>query len=180
MAQHSRNELRAGVVKATLGFTVAVLVVFGSFSEARAEEGLVTFKSLTLEVALKAAQATLESCRKLGFQISVAVVDRGGSVQVVLRDRFAGFRTPKIAVAKARTALNFHSDTVDLVEPTSAGKPAAGIRNVPGNVMVGGGVQISAAGSIVGAVGVSGAPGGDADHACAKAGIEAITDIIDF
>ncbi len=180
MAHHSRNDPGACMHKVVMVFALAVLMILGSFQDSRAGEGLVTFKSLTLETALKAAQAALESCRKSGFQISVAVVDHGGSPQVVLRDRFAGFRTPKVAIAKARTALNFRSDTVDLVEPTSAGKSAAGIRNVKGNVMVGGGARILAAGAAVGAIGISGAPGGDADHACAKAGIEAISDIIDF
>ncbi len=155
-------------------------VIWGAASTARAQEGLVTYKSLTLEVAMKAAQATLDACRKAGYQVAVAVVDRGGSPQVMLRDRFAGWHTPDASVRKARTALSFHSDTIDLVEPTAAGKPGAGARHVPGTMMVGGGVRIDAAGSIVGAIGVSGAPGGDKDHACAKAGIEAIGDIINF
>ena len=58
--------------------------------------------------------------------------------------------------------------------------PQAGLRNLPGAVIIGGGLTIEAGGAMVGAIGVSGAPGGDADEACAKAGIEAIRDKLDF
>jgi len=56
----------------------------------------------------------------------------------------------------------------------------AGIRNLPGAVIIGGGLAVEAGGSLLGAVGVSGAPGGDADEACAKAGIDAVRDKLDF
>ena len=56
----------------------------------------------------------------------------------------------------------------------------AGIRNLPGVVIIGGGLIVEAGGSLVGAVGVSGAPGGDADEACARAGIDAIRDKLEF
>ena len=58
--------------------------------------------------------------------------------------------------------------------------PQAGVRDLPGAVVLGGGIMVQAGGSLVGAIGVSGAPGGDADDACAKAGIAAIQDKIDF
>jgi len=60
------------------------------------------------------------------------------------------------------------------------GQPAAGIRHLPGVVVVGGGVMIEAAGSLVGGIGVSGAPGGELDDVCALAGIEAIEDLLEF
>jgi len=56
----------------------------------------------------------------------------------------------------------------------------AGIRSLPGAVIIGGGLIVEAGGSLVGAIGVSGAPGGDADETCAKAGIEAIQSKLDF
>ena len=61
-----------------------------------------------------------------------------------------------------------------------SGKSASGIRNLPDVVAIGGGVLIEAGGSIVGAIGVSGAPGGDADELCAKAGVAAIREDIEF
>jgi uncharacterized protein GlcG (DUF336 family) len=67
-----------------------------------------------------------------------------------------------------------------MAEMTQSGKPASGIRQLPRVVMVGGGVPIEGGGSILGGIGVSGAPGGDADEKCAKAGIDAIKDALEF
>jgi uncharacterized protein GlcG (DUF336 family) len=148
---------------------------------AYAEDATFTTKSLKPEVALKVAQAALESCRKSGFQVAVAVVDRAGLTQVMLRDRFAGAHTPDTATNKAWTAVTFRTNTSQLAKDTEAGKDASGIRHLPRVVVVGGGVMIeSGTGSLIGGVGVSGAPGGPADEVCAKAGIQAVADAISF
>jgi uncharacterized protein GlcG (DUF336 family) len=147
---------------------------------ARADDALVSYKSLSTELALDVARAALAECRKRGYQAAVAVVDRFGVTQVVLRDRFAGAHTPSTATGKAWTAASFRTNTTDLVTSTQPGMPQAAVRNLPGVVILGGGVAIEAGGSLVGAVGVSGGPGGDADDACAKAGIEAVRDKLDF
>ena len=146
----------------------------------RAQDALVTYKSLSPELALELARAALGECRKRGYQAAVAVVDRFGVTQVMLRDRFAGPHTPATAAGKAWTAASFRTNTTELVATTQPGMPQAGLRNLPGAVILGGGLVIEAGGSLVGAVGVSGAPGGDADDACAKAGIEAVRDKLDF
>jgi uncharacterized protein GlcG (DUF336 family) len=148
--------------------------------QARAQEALVTFKVLSLDLAVELGRAALADCRKRGYQVSVAVVDRFGVVQVLLRDRFAGPHTTATATGKAWSAVSFRSNTSDLVTSTQPGMPQAGVRALPGAVIIAGGVMIEAAGSLIGAVGVSGGPGGDADEACAKAGIEAVRDRIDF
>ena len=137
-------------------------------------------KLLTPETALKAAQAALQRCRTSGFQVSVAVSDRMGVVQVLLRDRFAGPHTPDMATAKAYTAASFRTNTTELAELTQAGRPQSGIRNRPGVAAVGGGLMIEAGGSLLGAIGVSGAPGGREDDACAAAGIAAIREDIEL
>ncbi|HWV43506.1 heme-binding protein [Pseudorhodoplanes sp.] len=147
---------------------------------AHGQEALVTYKSLSPEIALELARATLEECRKRGFQVAVSVVDRFGQTQVMLRDRYAGPHTPATATGKAWTAVSFRTNTSDLVGITQPGMPQAGLRELPGAVILGGGVRVEAAGATVGAVGVSGAPGGDADEACAKAGIAAVQDKLDF
>ncbi|HJO74505.1 MAG TPA: heme-binding protein [Rhodospirillales bacterium] len=161
--------LAAGAVLATLS------------SPVQAQEGaLITFKTLTLEAATELAQGALAECRKRGFQVAVAVVDRGGNVQVMLRDRFAGPHTTETARRKAWTAVSFHTDTQAMATLTQPGELVFGTRQIPGALMLGGGVPIEAGGSIVGGVGVSGAPGGDSDDACARAGIEAIFDKLEF
>lgn len=137
-------------------------------------------KVLTPETALMAAQAAMASCRAQGFQVGVAVVDRSGLTQVFLRDRFAGAHTFDVANNKAWTAASFRTATLDLATESQPGKPMSGIRSTPRMMAVGGGVVIEGGGSIYGAIGVSGAPGGEADDACARAGIKAIADKIEF
>ncbi len=144
------------------------------------EDGLFTSQSLTPETALMAASAALEKCRAEGFQVAVAVVDRMGILQALIRDRYAGAHTPETARGKAWTAASFRTNTSEMVEVTRAGQPQSGVRQVPGALMVGGGMIIEAAGSLVGAIGVSGAPAGEFDDSCAIAGIEEIEDLIAF
>jgi uncharacterized protein GlcG (DUF336 family) len=146
----------------------------------RAQDALVSYKSLGPELALDLARATLAACRERGFQVAVAVVDRSGVTQVVLRDRFAGPHTVPTATAKAWTAVTFRTNTGELAAMTQPGMPQAGIRALPGVVAIAGGMGVEAGGSLVGGVGVSGAPGGDADEACARAGIEAVRDKLEF
>ena len=112
--------------------------------------------------------------------MTVAVVDQFGIVQVILRDRYAGPHTVATASGKARTAATFRSSTSSLFTVSQPGMMQAGIRNVPGAVVLGGGLVVEASGSLVGAIGISGAPGGEADETCAKAGIDAIRSNLDF
>ena len=147
---------------------------------AHAQQGTFTTKSMTPETALSAARAALEHCRKAGYQVAVAVVDRSGIPQVMLRDRFAGAHTVKVAIDKAWTAASFKIPTAELAKETQAGMPMSGLRSHPRVLAIAGAQPIEAGGSLFGAIGVSGAPGGDADDACAKAGIKAIADAIEF
>ena len=145
-----------------------------------AAEGTFAVKVMTPETALKAALAAQKKCRDSGFQATVAVVDRSGVVQVLLRDRFAGPHTTDMAVAKAYTAVSFRTNTTELAAASQPGRPQSGIRNRPGIAAVGGGLMIEAGGSLLGGIGVSGAPGGKEDDACAAAGIAAIREDIEL
>jgi len=160
--------------------TTALTLALLACAPARAQDALVSYKAMSPEIALDLARAALADCRKRGYQVAVAVVDRSGVTQVVLRDRFAGPHTPSTAAGKAWTAVSFRTNTTDLVALTQSGMPQAGVRDLPGAVILGGGVMVEAGGSMVGAIGISGAPGGDADDACAKAGIAAVQDKLDF
>ena len=91
-----------------------------------AAQSTFSVKLMTPETALKAALAAQKKCRDSGFQATIAVVDRSGVVQVLLRDRFAGPHTTDMAVAKAYTAVSFRTDTTALAEARSrAGRKAA-------------------------------------------------------
>jgi uncharacterized protein GlcG (DUF336 family) len=161
----------------TLRGVLALLCICGP---AAAADATFAIKLLAPETALKAAQAALARCRANGYQVTVAVTDRMGVVQVLLRDRFAGPHTVDMASAKAYTAVSFRTNTTELADATQPGKPQSGIRNRPGVAAVGGGLMIEAGGSLLGAIGVSGAPGGKEDDACAAAGIAAIRDELEL
>jgi len=145
-----------------------------------AQDATYTVKIMTPETALKAAQAALKKCRDGGFQVTVAVVDRSGVTQVVLRDRFAGPHTVSMAVDKAWTAVSFRTSTAELAQATQPGSAQSGVRNRPRVTAGAGGLMIESGGSLVGGIGVSGAPGGDRDEVCATAGIDAIRDSLEF
>lgn len=145
-----------------------------------APEATHAVKLLTPETALAAAQAAIAHCRKSGWQVAVAVVDRAGLVQVLLRDRYAGAHTLEIAPKKAWTAASFRMSTTALAAETQPGRPMSGIRSAQQVMAIGGGLTIEAGGAVLGAIGVSGAPGGEADDACAAAGIKAIADAVEF
>ncbi len=161
-------------------FWTAVFLLAG-FLPAQAQEGTTfTVRQLIPETALKAAQGALTACRLTGYQAAVAIVDRAGILQVLLRDRFAGPHTVEVSTNKAWTALTFRQDTTSLNAASQPGQPGAPMRHFPKVVVMGGGLPIEAGGSLLGAIAVSGPPGGDADDVCAKAGIAAIRNDIEF
>jgi uncharacterized protein GlcG (DUF336 family) len=159
---------------------VAVTAVIAASSARAGDDALVTYKSLTPDVALEAAQAALKKCRDDGYQVAVVVVDRFGQPQVLLRDRYAGLPAADIATAKAYTALGFRRDTSELAKMVHDGQMDANLARMPHIAMLAGALVIETGGTLVGGIGVAGAPGGDKDEACAKAGLDAIRDKLDF
>jgi len=157
---------------------MAALLVLSA--HVRAQDATYAVRSMTPETALAAARAALAECRKQGYQVAVAVVDRAGLTQVLLRDRFAGAHTVDVATNKAWTAASFRTPTADLARETQPGQAMSGLRNLPRFLAAGGGQVIEGGGTLLGAIGVSGAPGGEADDGCAKAGVKAIADDIAF
>ena len=152
---------------------------------AEEQKALYTFQSISLKLATVAAQGAIVDCQKKGYSVAVAVVDRGGNLQVFLRDRFAGPHTTETAIRKAWTANSFRQSTGQLAELLKNGKIPNQVQHNPGALLVGGGLVIQAQGSILGGIGVSGAPPGKSeassiDGACAEAGIKTIEEQLEF
>ncbi|WP_295543431.1 heme-binding protein [uncultured Thiohalocapsa sp.] len=151
-------------------------VLTGAAAPALAEDPMtVSVKRMSLGTAQKIAQATIDACREQGIQIGVTVVDRDGVVQVQLRDTIAAPITVPISYKKAYTAVNFNADTSALAERADT---AVGRQDFL--VMSAGGVTVTTGGALIGGVGVSGAPAGETDEACAKAGVAAVQDDLEM
>ena len=132
---------------------------------------VVNIKRMSMETALRIAQAAIAQCRKEGVQVAVTVIDRGGHAQVVLRDVLAMDLTLTISYQKAYTAMSFNSPTSALAQRFDSPVSIAKVQNVLPSA---GGVPVTAGGTIIGGVGVSGAPSGLTDEKCAKAGVAAV------
>lgn len=152
---------------------------------AHAADVLHSFLSLSVEQASTAAWEAIRDCRKRGYSVAVAVVDRGGNTQAVLRDRYAGPHTIETAVRKAWTANSFRQSTSELAGLLQEGRIPQQVQHNPGALLVGGGLVIEAKGQIIGGIGVSGAPPGKSeldslDGACAQAGLAAIQSALEL
>jgi uncharacterized protein GlcG (DUF336 family) len=139
-------------------------------------DGLLTVRELSLGMALEIAQGALDACRKLNARIGVSVVDRGGHVLVTLRDDGAAHHTVELAQRKAYTARIFRQTTREFVERIINNPRSQGLKDTTGALASFGGVPIRVGEETIGGVGVSGAPGGPNDEACAAAGIEKVAD----
>ncbi|MCG6870549.1 MAG: heme-binding protein [Gammaproteobacteria bacterium] len=147
------------------------------YSAAGADD-LIDAKRMTLDLARDVATAAVEACRKKGYQISVVVVDRSATPMVVMRDVFASRFTTELAERKANAVILSGTSTTEFA------KNRADIRQemnlVDGILVLDGGLPIQASGALVGAVGVSGAPGGEFDAECAQKGIDAVEERLEF
>lgn len=162
-------------IRTSLSIWVAgLLFVHGAATAA----DMVTVKRMTMELAADVARAAVEDCRKRGYQVSAVVVDRSGNPQVLMRDVLASRFTVQIAEEKANAVVlsgiasgEFRENRADIRQE---------MNQVDGILMLEGGLPISASGAVLGAVGVSGAPGGELDAACARHAIDSVQDRLDF
>lgn len=155
-----------------------VVTLFFSLAATAQDETFVSARILSAASASKIAIAAEQACKKKGYQVSVAVTDRFGNLLAFVRDPLAGTHTITIAEHKAFTAATFQGATLEL-----AGRLDF-LKGTPKLSLVGGGVPVQAGGFMYGAVGVSGAPRekkpGDVDDACARAGIKAVQESLEF
>jgi uncharacterized protein GlcG (DUF336 family) len=161
--------------------TIVASALLAAATPCRADDAaIVTYKSIAPDTALDLAKTALATCRAHGYQVAVVVLDRFGQTLVLLRDRFAGLPAAGTANDKAYTALSFRSSSGDFAKMIQSGQLSAGLAALPHVVTLQGGIIIEAGGTLLGAVGVAGAPGGDKDEECAKAGLDAIRDRLEF
>lgn len=155
-----------------ISLSTSLLLGMGLVASAQANEPLtVNIKRLSLDTALRIANAAIAQCRKEGVQVAVTVVDRGGHEQAVLRDTLAMDITIPISKQKAHTALAFNSPLSQLEGRFSG---AYQVPKLDGLLVSAGGIPINVGGTIMGGIGVSGAPSGLTDEKCAKAGLDAV------
>ena len=139
---------------------------------------LVNMKLLSLDMARTVADAAIEACRKKGYQVSVVVTDRSGEPLVVMRDIYSNRYFTELAHGKTQAVIMANTTSAELRNnrPDMVNE----LNLLDGVMVLAGGVPLQVAGSLVGAVGVSGAPGGDLDEACARAGAEAVQETLEF
>ena len=136
---------------------------------------LVTERALSISTALAIAQAAYETCRAQGYRVSVHVVGREGQVLVALRGDGASPHTFENSQRKAYTARTFRSSSGEFAQRVK-NDPTFGASLLTGVIAIQGGLPIRVGEDVIGGVGVSGAPGGDKDEACSKAGIDKVAD----
>jgi uncharacterized protein GlcG (DUF336 family) len=139
-----------------------------------AQEGLPTQKLLTIDVAQTIAQEAMMKCRADGYKVTVTVVDGANMMKALLRDDGAGMATVEVGRMKANSVMAFGRPSgppPNLPPGTPAPPPV-----VPGTINAMGGVPIKVGDQMIGAVAVSGAPGGDKDAACANAALAKVAD----
>ncbi len=153
-----------------IAFAAAVTLSSQAFAQSSV---LISPRTISLDAAHQVAKATLDACRKNGFNVTVIVLDRNGRTRVTLHDDNANPHTVENARRKAYTSLTFRVNTMEY------GKRFTGDARPPmleGITTAAGGMVIRAGNDVVGSIGVSGAPGGDKDQACAEVGLATIAD----
>jgi uncharacterized protein GlcG (DUF336 family) len=140
-------------------------------------DGLLPTHRIPASLASQAVAAAVAKCAEQGYAETAVLVDADGVRQALLRGDRAGSHSLDSAFDKAYTSASFKTDTTALVERS---KSAAGFSNLftqlPHLILVGGGVVIKSGDEVIGAIGAAGAPGGDLDEACARAGVDKIRD----
>ncbi len=139
---------------------------------------VVPSRLMGLDLARDIAQGAIDHCRKDGYQVSVVVTDRSGDALVVMRDVFVSKYMTQLAHGKANAVVLSNLSSAEV--RVNMARIRDELNLLEGVLLMEGGLPIRVEGSMIGAVGVSGAPGGDKDEACAQKGIDAVQERLDF
>lgn len=143
-----------------------------------AQPDLLPVRQIGLELARDIASQAIDACRKSGYSVSAVVLDRAGNAKVALRDSLASRHTLEIAERKAGMAIMSGSDTGSFRDARADIRPE--LNHMRGLIVMDGGLPIRAAGALVGAGGISGAPGGEKDAACAQSALRAVEERLEL
>ncbi len=143
-----------------------------------AQPDVLPVKQIGLELARDIAMASVEACRQNGYNVSAVVLDRAGNVQAALRDTLAARHTLEIAERKAGMTIMSGIESGEFLAARGDIRPE--LNHIDGLIVMDGALPIRAAGSLIGAVGISGAPGGDKDAACAAAALKTVEERLEF
>ncbi len=140
-----------------------------------ASQSLPSLLTLPLSSSVKAATAAIDKCKAGGYRVSVAVVDQSGNLKVLLRADGAGPHTQDSSFKKAYTSASIRRSTNELAELIAKIPSLQALRDMNDNILIlGGGLPIRKGETVVGGIGVGGAPGTKLDEACAQAGIDTL------
>jgi uncharacterized protein GlcG (DUF336 family) len=153
----------------------AALVITGNVAQAA---DVVSDKNIGMELARDIATETVLACRKDGYSVSAVVVDRYGLLRAALRDDSAARFTLEIAERKANMTVMAWMDSGQF--KTARADIRQELNHIDGLIVMDGGIKITSGGYNLGAVGVSGAPGGEKDAACARKALENLNERIEF
>ena len=153
-----------------------LLAILSSLSAAASD--IITDKSIGMELSRDIANETIIACRKDGYHISAVVVDRFGLIRAALRDDRASRFTLEIAERKANMTVMAWTDSGAFKNARADIQQE--LNHIQGLIVMEGGIKIISGGYNIGAVGVSGAPGGDKDAACAIKALEKLSGRIEF
>lgn len=153
----------------------AVFVVAGAQAQAPAVR---SERNLSLDLANQIASASVAACQDKGYAVTATVVDRAASVRAVQRADHAGPHTIEASRAKAFTSASAKNTTLAMMETAQKNPAAANLVNIPGFLLLGGGVPIKAGNDVIGAVGIGGAPAGHLDEQCALAALDKVKDAL--
>jgi len=157
-----------------IAYRTAGLVLVSGLAGTAANAQLITHKDISLAMATTMAQTAIETCKGNGYNVSVHVLGRDGEVIIGLRNNLAGAATMENSMKKAYTARTFRIPSGKFAENVK-GNPVAGALFLNNIVAAQGALPIVVDGDTIGAIGVSGAPGGEKDEACAKAAIDKVS-----
>lgn len=151
-------------------------VLLASVAVAANAQAVRSEKNMSLELANQIASAGVAACAANGYNVAVTVVDRAGSVRAVQRADNAGPHTLSASQQKAFTSASAKNNTSAMLEASQKNPGAATLGNIPGFLLLGGGVPVKVGNEVIGAVGIGGAPGGHLDEQCAIAALDKVKD----